>query len=85
MEVEFVKQEKDEVELRVDNQTVAELLRVYLNEQGVKFAAWRVEHPSKPIVFKIHVRSGTVKRAVSDAISAINKDLGKLSGVLKRK
>jgi DNA-directed RNA polymerase subunit L len=86
MNIEIVKQEKDSVELNVDNQTVVEVLRVYLNDRvdGVKFAAWRIEHPSKPILFKIQTSGKTVKKAVSDAIVAINKDCDAITKSLKK-
>ena len=75
MEVEIVSQSANEIELKIDNLTVAEILRVYLNEQGIKFAAWRMEHPTKPIVFRIESSGKTVKKSVSEAVSAISKDL----------
>lgn len=83
MNIEITSQEKDNIELKIDNQTIAELLRVYLNEQGVKFAAWRREHPSKPIVMKIQ-SAGSVKKAVSDAVSFIQKDLDALASLAKK-
>ena len=85
MEIEIVKQEKDNVEIRVDNTTVAEVLRVYLNEQGVELAVWRKDHPTKPAIFKIQTSSGkTVKKVVGDAITAINKDCDKILAALKK-
>ena len=85
MNIEIIKSEKNSVEVRIDNLTVAEILRVYLNEQGIKFSAWRREHPSKPIIFKIESSGKSVKKAVSDAVSAINKDCEKIVSVLKKK
>jgi DNA-directed RNA polymerase subunit L len=84
MNIEIVKQDKDDVELKIDNQTIAEIIRVYLNEQGVKFAAWRIEHPSKPIIFKIQTSGKSVKKAVGDAVSAINKDCDVIVKSLKK-
>ena len=84
MEVEIIKSEKEDLEVKVDSVTVAEILRVYLNEQGVKFAAWRKEHPTKPIVFKIQTSGKTSKKAISEAVSAIKKDAAKISAVLKK-
>jgi len=84
MNVEIVKQGKDVVELKVDSITVAEILRVYLNGQGIKFAAWRTEHPSKPVVFKIESSGKTVKKAVSEAVSAIKKDCDGIVKGLKK-
>mgnify|MGYP001574152027 CR=1 FL=1 len=76
MNVEIISQESDKIELRVDNLTVAEILRVYLNERGIKFAAWRRDHLTKPVIFKIESSGKTV--------SAISKDLNVLvKGVSK--
>ena len=84
MNVEIVKQEKDDIEFRIDNSTVAEVLRVYLTEQGVKFAAWRREHPSKPLLMKVQTSSGTVKQAIADAVAAIKKDTDALAAAVKK-
>lgn len=84
MELEVIKSEKEELEVKIDNITVAEILRVYLNEQGVKFAVWRKEHPTKPAIFKIQTSGKTTKNAISEAVSAIKKDASKLSAILKK-
>ncbi|MBU0760545.1 MAG: hypothetical protein KJ600_02190 [Nanoarchaeota archaeon] len=84
MEIEIVKQDKNELEVKMDNVTVAEVLRNYLNEQGVDFAAWRREHPAKPILMRIQTSGKTVKKEVSDAVVVIKKDLDSvLKGVKK--
>lgn len=85
MEIEILKEEKNDVELKVDNLTIAEILRVYLNKQGVEFAAWRREHPSKPAVLKITTSGKTVKKAVAEAVAEINKDSEKFLAALKKK
>jgi DNA-directed RNA polymerase subunit L len=74
MEVEVIKSTKDEIEVKVDNVTVAEILRVYLNEQGVDFAAWRRDHPSKHVLLRVKSSGKATKKAVSSAIAAIKKD-----------
>jgi DNA-directed RNA polymerase subunit L len=84
MEIEISKQEKDEIEIQLDNLTVAEILRTYVNKGGVEFAAWRREHPTKPILFRIQTSGGTVKKAVSDAISAVKKDMDKIVKGIKK-
>ena len=84
MNIEILKAEKGEVEVSLDNATVAEVLRVYLYEAGVDFAAWRREHPSKPIVFVIKSSEKTVKKAVSDAVAAIKKDCNKITALVKK-
>ncbi len=84
MDVQIISQESDKIELRVDNLTVAEILRVYLNDQGIKFAAWRRDHLTKPVILRVESSGKTVKKAISEAVSAINKDLnGLLKGIDK--
>lgn len=83
MELEIVKQDKNEIEMKIDNMTVAELLRIYLNRQGVEFAAWRREHPTKPIIFKVQSKE-SVKKEISEAVKAIEKDLGKIRDLVKK-
>lgn len=85
MNIEIVHAEKGDVELKIDNPTLAEIMRVYLNEHGVKFAAWRREHPSKPVIMRIQAASGTVKKAVAEAVAAIHKDIDAIEAVVKKK
>lgn len=84
MEISVVRKEKQCIELKVNNLTIAEILRVYLAEQGASFVAWKREHPSKPIIMKIEVSNGTAEKAVSDAVSALQKDCDKLVSVVKK-
>jgi DNA-directed RNA polymerase subunit L len=85
MKVEFLKDEKDDVEITIDNPTIAELMRVYLNKSGVKFAAWRREHPSKPVIMKIQTSGESVKKAVSEAVSLAQKDIDEIISFVKKK
>lgn len=84
MEVKVIKSDKNEAEISVDNPTIAEVLRVYLNEQGVEFAAWKREHPSKPLILKVKTSGKTVKKAISDAVAAIKKDSEKVVSSIKK-
>ena len=84
MNIEVTSSDKHSVEFKIDNLTIAEILRVYLNEAGVDFAAWRREHPSKPLIMKIQTSDGTVAKAVADASNAIKKDCDKLAALLKK-
>ena len=84
MNIEILKSEKHDIEIKIDNLTVAEVLRVYLYEYGADFAAWKREHPSKPLIFKVHSSGKTAKKAVSDAVSAIKKDCEKLLDAVKK-
>lgn len=84
MNVEVIKAEKEEIELHIDNLTIAEIVRVYLYKTGTDFAAWRREHPSKPILFDIRSSTKSIKKAVSDAVVEIKKDCGKITALVKK-
>jgi DNA-directed RNA polymerase subunit L len=85
MEIKIIKEDKNELEFHIDNQTIAELIRVYLNEdKDVELAAWKKEHYSKPLLMKIVTTGKTPKKALQDAISKINKDLDVYSNEFKK-
>ena len=78
MEIKILKKEKNDLELSVDNQTVAEIVRVYLNkDDSVKIGAWKKEHYSKPLILKVKTEGKSAKKALQDTISKIQKDLDK--------
>jgi DNA-directed RNA polymerase subunit L len=85
MEVNVLNSSKDEMDVELGNLTIAEILRVYLNQDSsVSFAAWRREHPTKNPVLTIKTKGKTAKKAVSDAVSAIEKDLEKAEKEFER-
>ncbi|MEK6928616.1 MAG: RpoL/Rpb11 RNA polymerase subunit family protein [Nanoarchaeota archaeon] len=84
MKIEILNSDKHEIDLKIDNLTIAEILRVYLYENGADFAAWRREHPSKPLLFKIKSSDNTVKKAISNAVTAIKKDCNKIVKAVKK-
>jgi len=85
MQIKYLKDEKNEAEIELDNLTMAEILRSYLSQDtSVEFVAWRREHPFKNIVLKIKTSGKTVKKAVADASSSIEKDLDKLVSDFKK-
>ena len=85
MEFNFLKNEKNEAELQVDNLTVVEILRVYLNEDSaVSFAAWRREHPSKDPVLAVRTSGKAAKKAILDAAGKIEKDVDSLVSKFKK-
>lgn len=76
MEIEIINQDKNEMEFKLDNLTLAELLRVYLNrDSSVEIAVWKREHPSEKPTFKLKTKGKTAKKAISDSISEITKEL----------
>ena len=75
--MEILKQDKESIEVQLDNLTLAEILRVYLNKDSdVKFVAWKRDHPTKNPI--ISVKGKNPKKAIKDAVSAITKDLDKI-------
>lgn len=85
MEINVIKSDKDEMEFSIDSLTLAEILRVYLNnDPAVSFAAWRREHPTVSPVLKVKTKGKTAQKAVKDAVSAISKDLDKIESDFKK-
>lgn len=76
MEINVLRDEKNEIELEIENLTIAELLRVYLNkDSSVNFAAWKRGHPTEKARLLVKTKSKTAKKAINDAVSEIEKDL----------
>ncbi len=76
MEIKILEETKDELEFEIDNLTIAELLRAYLNEDSsVSFAAWKREHPTKNPILRLKVKGKSPKKALSDAVAVITKEL----------
>lgn len=85
MEIQILKSSKEEIEAEIENLTIAEILRVYLNkDSGVTFAAWKREHPTKKPILLVKTKGKTAKKAIDDAVSAITKDLDKLESDFKK-
>ena len=85
MEIKIRKHTKNELELGIDNQTVAEILRQYLNANNIEFAAWRREHPTQPIIMRIHSSGKSVSNEIAEAVNAIKKDTHTITDLLKKK
>ena len=75
MEIKILKDEKTELDIEINNLTIAEVLRVYLNAQGAKFAAWKREHPTKNPV--LHIEGDNPKKLLKDAIKNLEKEIDK--------
>ena len=85
MEIKILKEEKDDLEISIDNLTIAELLRVYLNKQDdIELAAWKREHPSKAPILKIKTKGKSAKKALEQAIEDIEKELDKIESEFKK-
>ena len=85
MELEILKSSKDEIEVRLGNMTLVEILRVYLNKDpAVSFSAWKREHPSEKPILKVTTKGKSAKKAISDAVASIVKDLDKIEADFKK-
>ncbi|MBU4069902.1 MAG: hypothetical protein KJ646_02880 [Nanoarchaeota archaeon] len=79
MKINVIKSSKDEIEFNIESLTIAELLRTYLNkDSSVTFAAWKRKHPTENPIILVRTKGKTAKKALTDAVSAIEKDLDKL-------
>ena len=85
MEIKIIRDEKDNLIVEMNNQTIAELLRVYLNkDDSVEMAAWKREHPDKPVIFEIKTSGKTAKKALESAVAEIEKDTSKILDDFKK-
>ena len=85
MEIEILSSSKDEIEVRLPNITLVEILRVYLNkDDSVTFTAWKREHPSEKPILKVTTKGKSAKKAINDAVAAIGKDLDKIEENFKK-
>ena len=85
MNITILKSSKDEIEIEVDNLTIVEILRVYLNtDSNVEFAAWKGSQPGNPTVLRIETKGKTPKKALEDAVAKITKEADVLVSVVKK-
>jgi len=85
MEMNILKDSKEELEVEIGSLTMVEILRVYLNkDSSVTFAAWKREHPTKKPILAVRTKGKTPKKAINDAIAAITKDLDGIEADFKK-
>jgi DNA-directed RNA polymerase subunit L len=85
MEIKVLKKEKNEIEVELGNITIAEILKVYLNQDSaVTFAAWKREHPTKNPILKVKTASKDPKAVIEKAAKDINSDVEKLEADFKK-
>ena len=74
MEVKVLKNEKEYLELEINNLTIAELIRNELwQDDAVEIAAWKREHPSKQPVLILKTKGKTAKKVLSDCVERISR------------
>ena len=85
MEVKILKDEKNEIELQIENLTIAEVLRYYLHkDSAVEFAAWKRDHSGKPDILRVETKGKSPKKAIEDAIKTIEKEADALVVEVKK-
>lgn len=85
MVVKVLSLSKEEMEMEVENLTIAEILRVYLNkDDDVTFAAWKREHPTKNPILLVKTKGKNLKKIVEDAVKQLEKDLDKIESDFKK-
>ena len=85
MVLKILSSSKEEIEMEVNNLTIAEILRVYLNkDESVSFAAWRREHPTKNPILLVKTKGKNSKKAIEDAVKHLDKHLEKLEDDFKK-
>jgi len=73
MEIKILKDEKNELDVELSSLTIAEVLRVYLNKEGAKLAAWKRDHPTKNPV--LHIEADNPKKLLKKAITTLEKEI----------
>ncbi len=85
MEVKVLNESKDMIEFEINNATIAELLREYLNkDSAVVFAAWKREHPTKAPIVKVETKGKDAKKVIKDALKIIVKELDSIEADFKK-
>ncbi|MBU2576618.1 MAG: hypothetical protein KKF50_02760 [Nanoarchaeota archaeon] len=75
MEIKILKDEKNELDIEIGSLTIAEVLRVYLNKEGAKLAAWKRDHPTKNPI--LHIEGDNPKKLLKSAITTLEKEIDK--------
>lgn len=85
MEIKVIKAKKDELEIELNNLTVAELLRNMLwQDKATEFAAWKREHPTKNPRVVLKTKGKTAKKVMLDTLASIEKITAQLSKETKK-
>ena len=82
MEIKIIKDEKNELDIELSSLTIAEVLRVYLNKEGAKIAAWKRGHPTESPV--LHIESDNPKKLLKKAIVTLEKEIVKTVDEFKK-
>jgi len=85
MNIKYILDEKNEAEIEMDNQTIAEIIRIELSkDDSVKFVAWKRNQPGTPVILAVRTSGKTVKKAMKDAALSVEKELDKFESDFKK-
>jgi len=85
MITKVLKNEKNHLEVELNNLTMAEVTRTALwDDSAVTMAAWRREHPTKNPVLVVKTSGKTAKKALTDALDRLSKLNTKVLGDVKK-
>ena len=74
MIAKILKNEKNHIEMEIENPTMAELMRNFLwQDDSVTFAAWKRDHPTKHPVLIVKTEGKSAKKALEDCVERIDK------------
>ena len=82
MQVKIIKDEKNTLDIELQSLTIAEILRVYLNKEGAKLAAWKRDHPTKNPI--LHIEADNPKKLLKKAIATLEKEIDKTVDEFKK-
>jgi len=79
MIVKVLKNEKNHLEIEIDNLTVAELVRNELwEDSSVTVSAWRKTHPTKNPILVVKTSGKSAQKALTDCLEKIGKNNKKM-------
>ncbi|MEM1536003.1 MAG: RpoL/Rpb11 RNA polymerase subunit family protein [Candidatus Pacearchaeota archaeon] len=74
MEVKILKQDKNLLEIELDNLTIAEFLRNELwQDKATELAVWKRDHPSKNPVLILKTNGKSAKKVLEDTIERLRE------------
>jgi len=82
MQAKIINEEKTKLDIELGSLTIAEILRVYLNKEGAKLAAWKRDHPTKNPV--LHIEADNPKKLLKKAIATLEKEIDKTVDEFKK-
>lgn len=79
MEVKILKEEKNLIEVEMNNLTIAEFLRNELwEDKATELAVWKRDHPTKNPILVLKTKGKTARKVLEDTIERLierNNDL----------